>query len=398
MSLQRTYELGDLDRSTIDVIRDAIRAGRRSGLSLYDGAPDEVRVEASDDAALAYVDTLVSDVRRTRGKLRQKVLDRSPASCLYAGDIDAELRASGELYELDAGLVGFRGRLLRLFQFFADEFLALARDYRAEENHYPVLLPLGIFDEVGYFGHFPQQVTFCAHWPEDLPFLDGVVQAARACGRLPDEVLRDLVPPAHALKPAVCLPCYRQRRDAVLPAEGAIAVTMQNHVFRYEGGSLRAPGRLWDFTVRDVVFFGDASSVAARRQEVMSRVMDLCRELDLDATLQLANDPFFLDQTRDMRLYQRMGEVKYELLLSLPQRREELAVSSFNLHRDFYTRVYNIRRDGGELAESGCMGFGIDRWVYAFVSQKGLDARRWPARVARRVDDIVRDDERTRSE
>jgi hypothetical protein len=60
-------------------------------------------------------------------------------------------------------------------------------------------------------------------------------------------------------------------------------------------------------------------------------------------------------------------------------------VSSFNLHRDFYTKIYDIRFAGGAYAETACMGFGIDRWVYGFLAQKGLDPRQWPERVRARV-------------
>ena len=94
---------------------------------------------------------------------------------------------------------------------------------------------------------------------------------------------------------------------------------------------------------------------------------------------------FFLDASRDKAVYQRMGEVKYELLFQLPHRREALAASSFNLHRDFYTSIYDTRRSDGELAESACMGFGLERWLYGFLSQKGLDPEGWPPRVAAEV-------------
>ena len=76
-----------------------------------------------------------------------------------------------------------------------------------------------------------------------------------------------------------------------------------------------------------------------------------------------------------------MGEVKYELVLPLPHRGgEELAVSSFNLHRDFYSGVYKIHLAGGATAETACVGFGLERWLYGFVSQKGSSPK--PVAVA----------------
>ncbi len=371
-----------MDSALVEHITSTIRIGRESLDSWsIDENSKTLFIETGNRQALDYIDGFVDHVRGTRKKLRSKELLSNSARDLYQGDIDRDLAESGEVLELDAGLVGLRGTLLGLFRFFESEFIAIAREYRAQEHHYPVMIPIRILEELKYFEHFPQQVTFCSHLPEDLPLLSGLAEDVHAnAGCLSAAQRERLAPANHALKPAVCIPCYRQYRDTTLPP-GGIAVTMQNHVYRYEGANFRSLSRLWDFSVRDIVFFGEGDTLVRLRQEAASRAMSLCIELDLEAKIQLANDPFFLDQSRDKRIYQRMGEVKYELVLPLPHRGGELAVSSFNLHRDFYSSVYNIRIEDGSLAETACMGFGVERWLYGFLSQKGLDARRWPSRI-----------------
>jgi seryl-tRNA synthetase len=314
---------------------------------------------------------------------RTKILREHVASGGVGLAGDDALMASGDVHTLGAGLVSLRGNVLGLFRFFEHTFLRLARRFRAEEHHYPVLLPLRILEEVGYFGHFPQQVTFCSHLPEDLPLLDAIAQSAAANqGRLTQELRERVGVAHHALKPAVCLPCYRQYRGTRLPAGGAVRITMQNHVFRHEGDRYDALARLWDFQVRDIVFMGSQQEVSALREETMDAIMTLCDELDLTARLELANDPFFLDESSHKIVYQRLGEVKYELLLRIPHREMDVAASSFNLHRDFYASVYDIRQHDGAVAETACMGFGLERWVYGFLSQKGMDPSGWPEQVA----------------
>jgi seryl-tRNA synthetase len=310
-------------------------------------------------------------MRRTHKLIARKVRAEHRASKLELHDVDADLAASSDVHLLGDGLVGLSGDLLRLFRFFEEKFRALAAEYGAEEQHYPVMVPSEVLAEVGYFGHFPQHITFCSHLPGDLLVLERV--ARTETGRVPEQL--DLTPATHVLTPAVCLPCYRQQRGAVI--ENVRTLTMQNHVFRYEGTRHSPLRRGWDFTVRDIVFFGSFEDLSRLRSEVMEHAMALCRDLDLEATIELANDPFFLDASRDKAVYQRMGEVKFELLFPMPNGRESLAASSFNLHRDYYTSVYYTRRPGGELAESACMGFGIDRWLYAFLTQKGMDPARW---------------------
>ncbi|WP_224360435.1 hypothetical protein [Hyalangium versicolor] len=296
---------------------------------------------------------------------------------------DEALMASADVHTLGAGLVALRGNVLGLFRFFEHTFLRLARRFRAEERHYPVLLPLQTLEEVGYFSHFPQQVTFGSHFPEDLPILEAVARSVAANkGRLAQEMRERVEAAHHALKPAVCLPCYGQFRGTRLPVDGAVRITMQNHVFRHEGNRYDALARLWDFQVRDIVFLGSYQEVKALREEAMDAIMALCEELDLTARLALANDPFFLGESSHKIVYQRLGEVKYELLLRIPHREMDVAAASFNLHRDFYASVYDIRQHDGAVAETACMGFGIERWVYGFLSQKGMDPTGWPEQVA----------------
>jgi seryl-tRNA synthetase len=316
-------------------------------------------------------------------EFRTKVLFEHQASKLPGLPNDEVLTSAGGVHPLGVGLVALKGPVLRVLRFFEHEFLRLARRFGAEEAHYPVLLPMEILEDVGYLGHFPQHVTLCSHLPEDLPVLEAVAREAAANkGRPGPELLKGLVAPAHALKPAVCLPCYRHHRGVRVPDGQVLTVTMQNHVFRYEGARHDLLSRLWDFQVRDIVFMGAYPRLKELRQQVMEAAMALCRELDLSARMELANDPFFLSESVDKAVYQRLGEVKYELLLSIPHRDSQIAVSSFNLHRDYYASLYDLRQQGGAPAETACMGFGMERWVYAFLSQKGLDPSQWPERVA----------------
>lgn len=366
------FDLRKVSESGVRAILDGLRIDVENVSSHeFDPATGTLTVELIRPEAAAHVEAFVSNTRRTHRLIARKVLKEHHATNFQLHDIDAALLQSPDLQFLGDGLIGLRGSLLALFRFFERTFRALAEDYGAEENQYPVMVPSDVLAEVGYFGHFPQHITFCSHLRGDLPALEGVA----ASTDLP-EVDGLLASPRHVLTPAVCLPCYRQHRGVVLAADEVRTLTMQNHVFRYEGTNFRPLKRGWDFTVRDIVFFGSSDALTRLRSEVMDRALALCRELDLEVTIELANDPFFLDASRDKAIYQRMGEVKYELLFPLPND-AALAASSFNLHRDFYTSVYDTRRAGGELAESACMGFGLERWVYGFLSQKGLDPGKW---------------------
>jgi seryl-tRNA synthetase len=382
-SLRRTFDLSKVRDTGVRAILDGLRIdGENVSGETFDPATGMLEVELTRAEAAEHIEAFIGNMKRTHKLIARKVLREHHASRFEPRDVDGVLAASPDVQLLGDGLVGLRGDLLALFRFFERRFRQLARDFRADENHYPVMVPSELLAEVGYFDHFPQHITFCSHLPGSLPVLEAVSRDAKVGpGHLPEKLESRLAEPRHVLAPAVCLPCYRQQRGTVL-ADGEVrTLTMQNHVFRYEGTNFRPLQRGWDFTVRDIVFFGSYEELGRLRTEVMERALALCRELDLEVTIELANDPFFLDSSRDKAIYQRMGEVKYELLFPLPQRQEGLAASSFNLHRDFYTSVYDIRRADGELAESACMGFGHERWLYGFLTQKGLDRAGWPSVV-----------------
>ncbi len=365
--ITKTFQLGKLSDAGVRAILDGLAIdGENVRRHELDAASGTLTVELTRAEAAEHVEAFVANMRRTHKLIARKVRAEHRASRLELHDVDAALAASPDVHILGDGLIALSGDLLRLFRFFEQRFRALAADYGAEEHHYPVMVPSEVLAEVGYFGHFPQHITFCSHLPGDLPVLERV--ARTETGKVPEQL--DLTPATHVLTPAVCLPCYRQHRGAVI--DGVRTLTMQNHVFRYEGTRHAPLRRGWDFTVRDIVFFGSYEDLTRLRAEVMERAMDLCRELDLEATIELANDPFFLDASRDKAVYQRMGEVKFELLFPMPAARDPLAASSFNLHRDYYTSVYDTRLANGERAESACMGFGIDRWMYAYLTQKGF--------------------------
>jgi hypothetical protein len=215
----------------------------------------------------------------------------------YRGDLDEALMNGRDVYQLAPGLVGIRGDVLGVFRFFEAAFVAIARTHHAEENRYPAMMPIGILEELDYFTHFPQQVTFCSHFPEDLPFLEAMVRGFKKHGRsLPAKYLRMLSPAAHVLKPAVCLPCYRQHRDVVLEADRVLAVTMQNHVFRYEGSNFRSSAGCGLHRAGRRLLRRHRAG-RQREAQVMRQAAELCEALGLEARIELANDPFFLNES-----------------------------------------------------------------------------------------------------
>jgi seryl-tRNA synthetase len=92
----------------------------------------------------------------------------------------------------------------------------------------------------------------------------------------------------------------------------------------------------------------------------------------------VANDPFFVTQDTAGKIFnQRMMELKYELRLYVDPERT-IAAGSFNFHEQFFGENFRIHHGDQTPIYTGCVGFGLERVVYAFLCQYGLDQANWP--------------------
>jgi hypothetical protein len=85
-----------------------------------------------------------------------------------------------------------------------------------------------------------------------------------------------------------------------------------------------------------------------------------------------ATDPFFNPSGNPKFLMQKLDPVKTEMTFA-----GRLAIGSTNFHRNFFGQTFDIRRNGKE-AFSGCVAFGMERWIYAILRRFGTDPARWP--------------------
>jgi seryl-tRNA synthetase len=187
-----------------------------------------------------------------------------------------------------------------------------------------------------------------------------------------------LAPPNHALSPSVCFHTYLYFADRVLDANQA--VTACGRCFRHEGLNFHLGERLWDFSMREIVFVGDKTWVEHQRQRGVELSIQLVKSFGMDAWIENASDPFFLNNYVAQRYFQRASLTKLELHFGLPYSGKSIAVASYNAHSDFFGRSFGIRQED-DFAQTACIGFGIERWVWAMFAQFGADFATWPGHV-----------------
>jgi seryl-tRNA synthetase len=287
-----------------------------------------------------------------------------------AEDVVWELRRRGDLWETASGLIGLRGDTLALFRSLERRIGALATQDRPEELGVPAGISLRTLARARYYASFPQWLTVASHLTDDADVLGRVA----AAGEPEEAIAAATTPPDAALPPAVCYHVYEALADRTL--QGRLLLTAQGTCWRHEGERLRPLERGWAFTMREVICIGTADEVEAFRRAGVARAGELAESLGIPFRVEVAGDPFFAPTARGMALLQRLKELKHELLLPIGADRE-LAAASFNHHESFFGEAFGILLPDGSAAASGCVAFGLERWLLAFLVAHGPDPRDW---------------------
>ncbi len=353
------------------------------------GRIEAVILTTADDAAPDLADkvrrVVAADIARQK-VFKSKVVWRSEAGGGSAdtlssqGDLFESLVSAGVAYEAGEGQVGFGEPLIGLMHYFDRRItqIALAMP-NAQEFQYPTLLPTSVLDAFGYFGSFPHFAMFVTRLHNDIDVYESFRADYAEHGRIPETLFSHCGNHDYCLPPTMCYHTYHQLRDTTLPADRV--VTAKGKSFRFEAKYYRGMERLWDFTIREIVFLGSRESVVERRDAFMRSTFALMDEFGLCGFGEVANDPFFVTQdTAGKILNQRMMELKYELRLFVDSART-IAAGSFNFHENFFGESFRIRHPDEAAITTGCVGIGLERLVYAFLCQYGLDKSKWPDSV-----------------
>ena len=301
----------------------------------------------------------------------------------HADEIVRELRARGELWDVSPGLIGLRGDVLSLLESIEDAIIAIARDERADEWRVPPGIPLATLARADYFRSFPQWLTAASHLSADERDLHRVATADDPAA----EARASLAPADSALLPAVCYHCYARFAGSVI--DDRAVVTAQQLCWRHEGDRLAALERGWAFSMREIVCIGSARDVDEFLARGRTRAVRLAVKLGLAAGVVEAEDPFFAPTARGKRLLQRVKGLKRELVLPLGGGRT-VAAASINDHETFFGAAFDISLADGGWASSGCVAFGLERWLLAVLAAYGPAASAWPALPARTASAVQR--------
>ncbi|KAA9373311.1 hypothetical protein F5972_35910 [Microbispora cellulosiformans] len=294
-------------------------------------------------------------------------------------DVFEELVESGAVAELGEGQFCLDQGFLTLMDYLDGRLREIVRRrLSGREYRYPTLLSVDTLRRAGYLSSFPQFLMFVTRLHGDVDTYSAFLNEERESADGVRDPLRFCDNSDYCLPPTMCFHTYHQWSGKAVPS---MVVTARGKSFRFESRYRRSLERLWDFTIREVVFLGDRDHVLTCRETLMNKVFELLTELGMAGTCELANDLFFSgSETSPQTISQRMLALKYELRLPVASDRT-VAAGSFNFHERLFTDSFDIRHVDGIPAYTGCAGFGLERLAYAFLCQHGVAPKGWPRPV-----------------
>ena len=277
---------------------------------------------------------------------------------------DSEAHLPNGMCWHEQGSATYGGDALELYNALRARFEALAGSVDAAAMHVPSTLSVDTLMKVNYLASFPHHANFVISSPRDEASLAALGKSTEPQIEMQGKV-------DQVLTPAACYHIYPCLEDAVIE-EPLRFLTLETNCFRCEERytPLR---RHWSFAMREIVLVGEGDEVARGVERLRAEVLEIAKEIGIEARFESASDPFFNAASNPQALAQRLGDLKQELIYG-----EDLAIASTNIHGEYFSRAFNIKATSGALAHTACVAFGIERWMHAVIDTYGAVADAWP--------------------
>jgi seryl-tRNA synthetase len=262
-----------------------------------------------------------------------------------------------QVFNVRNGLATLRHQLVEARDLLEAQFLRWAAECNAEKMLLPPLILVADLSKLDYFRNFPHLASVVSRIRE-ANLIDDYARGENITA-IPNTHLIDS---EYVLPSAACYNIYIHLQNTNLAEPGyftTVATCFRNEV-EYKGLQ-----RLWAFSMREIVCVGHINAVQAHLTAFKERIQNFANHLGLPLEIEVATDPFYEPQG-SRAIMQKLFPVKEEFVYG-----GSVAIASVNFHRNFFGERCSIRTSDNEACFSGCVAFGIERWLHALLDHFG---------------------------
>ena len=275
-----------------------------------------------------------------------------------------QLIKSKNLCKLTEGVYSLHDNFLKFSREFDKIFLRYAKKSGYEEADYSGVLNINSLIENSYIHSFPNHCLFLSN----IKRSDKILKKISKININQNQKIKNyLGNPKTMLSPTVCYNCFETLKNKSI--KNNLKITSISRCYRYESLNYFQLERLKVYSMRELMFYGNKKFIENQIKNCLNFFIKFLNKNKIMFRILTATDPFFLQSQDNKKIFQLANKLKYELEVYLPFEKKWIAVGSFNNHLDTLTKKYNIKNNR-KNCNSGCIGIGYERFLYAFFSQK----------------------------
>jgi seryl-tRNA synthetase len=261
-----------------------------------------------------------------------------------------------------------------------------------QECLFPKLIPLEVMEKMKYLEGLPEGMYYVSAPKRDPEIFKKFKTDLIINQEIPMDLLKSgLKEPAYVTSAAQCEPFYEFFSHEVID-EKELPIKFYDRsgwTYRWEGGGSKGLDRVNEFQRMELVWLASPEETTKIRDDTLELSHKLADELELQWYTEIGDDPFYLEGRKvESRKIEFPDVPKYEMRLKIPNQEKGVAVVSANAHGTHFTQGFSIKEAHNHSIWTGCTGFGITRWLFGFLSQKGFDKKNWPDIVKERIKEV----------
>ncbi|NHJ39613.1 MAG: serine--tRNA ligase [Asgard group archaeon] len=218
----------------------------------------------------------------------------------------------------------------------------------------------------------------------------------------PEMIMEKLRPPIGGLSFAQCPPfwSYIQGKTIADDSFPIFVYDWSGPTYRYESGAAHGFERVDELHRIETLYIGFPDQIKKVAQDLRIGFRNIIGNI-LDLEFREAwVTPWWTSQEGvteeessqvELKNFDQIGTIDMEIYMPYRGSREEsdwLETQNLSILGTKYTKGFTVKSQSGKELWSGCAGGSFERYISAFIAQKGTNPEQWPTKVLKYIDKL----------